>query len=134
MGQKGRNMERRVSIVFGLFLVLSLLGGFPALAQQNTIATSGAGQFVGKRATVCGIVATAVFAKRNMGQPTFLDLDRPHPHQIFTAVIWGSDRNKLRGAPETAYRGRWVCVTGLVEAYQGRPEIIVRNLAQIAVK
>lgn len=130
---KGEEMRRRVGIIFGLVLALSVVGDFPALAQENTIAASDAGQYVGQKATVCGTVASATFASRTKGQPTFLNLDQPYPRQIFTAVIWGKDRGGFGSPPETAYRGKRICVTGLVELYGGKPEIIVRNPGQITV-
>ena len=56
--------------------------------KSKTIVVLGLGQ----NATVCGIVVTATFSGRSKGQPTFLNLDQPYPCQIFTAVIWGKDR------------------------------------------
>ena len=56
--------------------------------KSKTIVVLGLGQ----KATVCGIVASATFLSRSKGQPTFLNLDQPYPRQIFTAVIWGKDR------------------------------------------
>ena len=126
-------MRRRVGIIFGVFLVLSIVGGFPSFAQQSTITASDAGQFVGKKATVCGIVASAHYAARSKGQPTFLNLDKPYPHQVFTVLIWGSDRGKFENPPE-ALSGKDICVTGLIQSYKGSPEIIVKDPSQIKVK
>jgi DNA/RNA endonuclease YhcR with UshA esterase domain len=127
-------MRRRVGIIFVLVLVLSGVEGFPAFPQENTSAASHAGKFVGQKATVCGTVASSKYASGSKRQPTFLNLGQSYPHQIFTAVIWGSDRDKFSGPPENIYRDKEICVTGLVELYRGKPEIIVRNPAQIAVK
>jgi hypothetical protein len=33
------------------------------------------------------------------GHPTFLNLDEPNPKEVFTILIWGSDRAKF-GTPE----------------------------------
>jgi hypothetical protein len=126
-------MRRRVIIIFGLFLVLSVAGGFPAFAQEKTITASDAGKFVGQKATVCGIVATTTFASKSKGQPTFLNIDKPYPHQLLTVLIWGSDRGKFEKSPETL-SGKEICVTGVIESYKGRPEIIVKDPSQITVK
>jgi hypothetical protein len=48
-----------------------------------------AGKFIGRQKTVCGAVASAHFATRSKGQPTFVNLDKPYPNQIFTVLIWG---------------------------------------------
>jgi len=124
-------MSRRAGIVLGLVLVLIVVGRFPAFAQENTITPADADKYVGQKATVCGIVASAAFASRSRGQPTFLNLDQPYPRQVFTAVIWGKDRRYFSSPPEVAYRGKRICVTGLVELYKGKPEIIVILPSQI---
>jgi hypothetical protein len=70
-----------------------------------------------------GKVASTHFAGGSKGQPTFLNLDEPYPKEIFTILIWGSDRAKF-GTPETKYRDAQVCVNGKIELYRGVPEII----------
>ena len=56
---------------------------------------------VGESASVCGIVASAKYATSTNRQPTFLNLDRPYPNQVFTAVIWGADRDQFSYSPES---------------------------------
>jgi len=60
--------------------------------------------------------------------------DTAYPNQIFTVLIWGSDRGKFEKPPETLSSGKEVCVTGMIQSYQGRPEIVVKEPAQIKVK
>lgn len=99
-------------------------------AGGKTITASEASAHIGLTATVCGYVASAKYAYRSKGQPTFLNLDEPYPRQVFTALIWGSDRPSF-GAPETTYAGRNICVTGRIKSYRGKPEIIVSSPSQI---
>jgi hypothetical protein len=54
---------------------------------------------IGDITTVCGVVASAKYGSGSRAQPTFLDLGRPYPEEIFVAVIFGSDRKKF-GKPE----------------------------------
>src|SRR5262245_38957530 len=98
-------------------------------ASPDKITPAQAKDHVGKRATVCGVVASANFAARSSGQPTFLNLDEPYPRHIFTAVIWIEDRAKF-GKPETL-KGRRVCVSGLVEDYRGKPQIVLQDADQL---
>jgi hypothetical protein len=58
------------------------------------------------------------YAAQSKSQPTFLNLDEPYPRQIFTIVIWGSDRAKF-GQPEMKYQDKSVCVTGRIKEYRG---------------
>ena len=87
---------------------------------------------VGEIATVCGTVASARYSVRTKGQPTFLNLDEPYPAQLFTILIWGSDRSKF-GTPEASLLGKRVCATGRIEGYKGKPEIVVGDPKQLTV-
>lgn len=127
-------MRSKITAVLGLALVFALLIHPTLITAQESITAADADKYVGQKATVCGIVASATFSSRSKGQPTFLNLDQPHPRQIFTAVIWGKDRRYYSSPPEIAYSGKRVCVTGLVQLYKGKPEIIVVLPSQIEYK
>lgn len=100
-------------------------------ATTEKLTAAQAKDHVGKQATVCGVVASANFAARSRRQPTFLNLDEPYPNHIFTAVIWIEDRPKF-GTPETTLKGKRVCVFGLIESYQNKPQIVLRDAKQLA--
>jgi micrococcal nuclease len=118
-----------VLLVFGFLIWAS-----GSVAQQESINPIDAPKYIGMEKTVCGTVASATHAIRTKGRPTFLNLDQPYPNQIFTVVIWGSDRNKFKSPPETSFRGKRICVNGIIEDYRGKPEIVVRSPDQITVK
>jgi DNA/RNA endonuclease YhcR with UshA esterase domain len=117
-------MKRFLSILFALLV-------FPAFAQS--ISPYDAQKHIGESSTVCGTVASAKYAEASRRQPTFLNLGASYPHEPFTAVIWGSDRPKWKEPPEIAYRMKQICVTGLVQLYKGKPEIIVHGPEQITL-
>ena len=87
---------------------------------------------VGENVTVCGVVASAYYAARSKSQPTSLELDKPYPNQVFTAVIFGKDRPKF-GTPETTLLGKHVCVTGNIRIYRGKPRVILDDPRQLSV-
>jgi hypothetical protein len=122
-------MRRAVFLLISFVLFLSAL----QLLAQNTYTPEQAKSHIGERATVCGVVASAHFAASSKGQPTFLNLDKPYPNQIFTVLIWGSDRAKF-GAPEKDFVKKSICVTGTIQEFRGAPEIVARSQSQIAVK
>jgi hypothetical protein len=101
--------------------------------QTNRITSRQAKDHVGEVQTVCGNVASTHYAARSKGQPTFLNLDEPYPNEIFTILIWGSDRAKF-GTPESKYQDAHVCVTGKITSYRGTPEIVATEPGQIAVQ
>lgn len=78
-------------------------------------------------------VVSTHFAERSRSRPTFLNLDEPYPKQIFTIVIWGSDRAKF-GDPVAKYRDKKVCVTGKITSYRGAPEIAAYSPSQIEIQ
>ena len=93
-----------------------------ALAESPLTAQQAA-EHIGEAATVCGLVVSANYATKSKGQPTLLNLDQPYPNEVFTVMIWGSDRPKF-GAPEKTFMGKRVCATGDIMQYKGKPEII----------
>ncbi|MGA8222528.1 MAG: hypothetical protein WB780_12810 [Candidatus Acidiferrales bacterium] len=105
----------------------------PVHAQGKKITATEAKSHVGETAMVCGKVASTRYAERSKGQPTFLNLDEPYPNQIFTILIWGSDRPKF-GEPEKKYRESRVCVTGKITSHRGTPEIAVSDPAEIEIQ
>ena len=102
-------------------------------ADSPNISPAAAINYVGQMATVCGVVASANYAQQVKRQPTFLNLDKPYPNHIFTALIWGSNRAAFSYAPESLM-GRKICVTGQVELYRGKAEIIVSGPEQIQLR
>jgi hypothetical protein len=123
-------MNRKSKVLILSVLILSLTAS--AFAQE-TVSAVDAAKFIGQQKTVCGTVASVHQAVRSKGQPTFLNLDKPYPHQVFTVLILGSDRGKFEKPPETL-SGKEICVTGMIQSYRGIPEIIVRDTSQIKVK
>jgi hypothetical protein len=103
------------------------------LAAQNTYTSEQAKNHIGENATVCGVVASTHFAASSRGEPTFLNLDKRYPNQIFTILIWGSYRAKF-GAPEREYANKSICVTGAIEEYRGAAEIIAHDPSQIKMQ
>ena len=118
------------AILLFLALFIAAFTSSSANSAGNSISPAEAKNFIGKTATVCGKVASANYATRSRKQPTFLNLDETFPRHVFTAVIWGDDRSKF-GEPEKDLKGKKVCVTGLIEEYQGKPEMILRSKNQL---
>ena len=90
-------------------------------------------EFIGKEATVCGVVDGTRFAENAEGQPTFLFMAGNFPAHQFSARIWGRDRAEFDPPPDQLV-GKVVCVTGEIRTANGRPEIVVRNKRNLSVK
>ena len=102
---------------------------YQAIAADS-IAPADAINHVGQRARVCGKVVSSKYAQSSRRSPTFLNLDRPYPNHVFTAVIWGDARPRFKSAPELL-QGHSICVTGAIMLYKGRAEMEISDPAQI---
>jgi micrococcal nuclease len=120
----------RTKLVLSLLLVATL--GSSARGA-SWLAAQDAADHIGETTKVCGTVASTNYAIKSKGQPTYLNLDRPYPNQVFTILIWGSDRPKF-GTPETTLMGKKVCATGTIKEYRGKPEIIATDPKQITMQ
>lgn len=109
-------------------------GGPPVDADLPGYEAAEAADHVGEVARVCGTVASASWAREVGGRPTFLNLGRPYPDQLFTVVIWGEDRERFDAPPERRWAGRRVCVAGRITTHEGTPRIVVRRPAQIGAR
>jgi DNA/RNA endonuclease YhcR with UshA esterase domain len=113
--------------------MIAVLLVWAAATRAATFDPDQAGSHVSENATVCGVVASATYAPGSRSQPTFLNLGKPYPNQLFTAVIFGSDRPKF-GTPETFLLEKRICVTGVIKVFRGKPEIILTDPKQLNEK
>jgi DNA/RNA endonuclease YhcR with UshA esterase domain len=116
-----------------VFTAVQIAWSATSAEAASTLTAAQAKSHIGESATVCGKVVSTKFSERSKGEPTFLNLDEPYPDQVFTVLIWGSDRGQF-GAPEKTYAGQAICVTGMIKEFRGKAEIIVHEPAQISKK
>jgi hypothetical protein len=122
------------SLTLTATLTICVLGSsVTGLCQGKRLTTAEAIDHIGEKATVCGKVASTRYAATTRGRPTFLNLDKPYPSQVFTVLIWGENRAKF-GAPEDKYRGKQICVTGTITEYRKAPELVVSDPQRIEVQ
>jgi hypothetical protein len=94
----------------------------------SCVAFTDAVSLLEKSGCVTGLVLR-VYTSR--GRNTFLDFCPDYRSCPFTSVIFASDRSKFGDL--NALTGRQVEIHGLVESYEGRAEIIIRDPQQISV-
>jgi hypothetical protein len=111
--------------------ILSVCIVFPVVARAASLRPEEAADHVGETTTVCGMVASATYLPLAPQSPTFLDLGKPFPNQIFSAIIFGADRPKF-GTPETSMRDNSICVRGTIFLYQGKPKMILHDPKQLS--
>jgi len=115
------------------FLILSTL---PCLltCSQTQIKLDEVKDHIGDSVTVCGKVYSARFVSDATNQPTFLNLGAAYPNQLLTVVIWGDVRKQFKVYPEDTFIQKEVCITGKIELYKDKPQIVIKQNTQILCK
>jgi len=101
---------------------------WPNGPRDDVIVWTDAADFVGAEMIVEGTVVRT----HNSGKVVFLNFAEDH-REAFSVAIFPDDWSKFPGPPETLFDGRRIRVQGLIEEYQGAPEIVVRDPWQIEV-
>jgi hypothetical protein len=121
-----------------LLVGLALLSAAPLQASpearcRSAVSWQNAGDVVDMVAEVKGPVASARYARKKSGRPTYLDLGLPHPDpRRVTVLVMGKNRGAF-GRPELRYRDRQICAIGRVQRVGGVLQIEVTTPSQIRV-
>src|SRR5260221_2764602 len=94
---------------------------------SRSISSSEAARHVGERCTVERYVATIHTTGRGT---VYLNFDNAYPRQTFTAV---SLHGELSVGELRQFAQHTVRVSGTVEDYKGKPEIVLHSLSQLSV-
>ncbi|HOC56961.1 MAG TPA: hypothetical protein PKI20_15195 [Verrucomicrobiota bacterium] len=113
-----------------LFLALCLTAASRSLADTTnapalTIGAAQAGEYIGKQATVTGVVAQ-VSVRPGI---TFLNFDRKYPSNTFAAIVRNRNTNGFENLP--ALKGKAVAVSGKVVDYNGKAEMELTRKSQL---
>ena len=115
--------------------VVNLIACFFIIANysfgQQEIKINELKQHVGDSVKVCTKVFSARYLEDAKGSPTFLNAGGKYPNSPLTIVIRGDERQNFDNAPEKFYPGKAVCVTGKIELYKDKPQIVVTSKSQI---
>lgn len=100
---------------------------------KGKINTTQARDFIGKDACVCGKVVSTKYNENGKTNPTYINLDKKYPDQVFTLMIFGKDRENFSYKPEEFLQGKTICIKGKVAEYKGTPQIIANKEKQIEI-
>ena len=65
------------------------------------------------------------------GQPTLINLGAAYPNQLLTVVIWEDLRKQFDKTPEELFKDKEICITGKIELYRDKPQIVIRSKEQV---
>jgi DNA/RNA endonuclease YhcR with UshA esterase domain len=120
---KSEGLAMKVSAVAALLILAST----PAFAA--TVTPKEAANHIGENVTVEGVAYTHV---ARSGSAAFLDLGGRYPNHDFAAVIFRSRMGAFGDI--SRYEGKVVDVTGRVQEYDGKPEIVLIDTSQLRLK
>ncbi len=109
------------------FIAAITLLSAPGLLAQNIIPAKNAAKYFGHKIKVCD----KVYSSSNTSDGTLLYLGEEYPKQLLTLIIKTADLSKFKGHPDIDFKGKDICITGVVVAAKGKPEIIVTDPKQI---
>jgi DNA/RNA endonuclease YhcR with UshA esterase domain len=114
-------------------LCFLLLLAFSAAKAQKSIQLEEVKDHVGDSITVSGRVYGIKYLEQAKGAPTLLNLGAAFPNQLLTVVIFGEDRKRLALEPEKQFADAQVLVTGKLELFKGKPQIVITDKSQITI-
>jgi len=117
----------RTLFVAAGFAFAAISAALPGQAQ--TIGPSETKAHVGQPVTVEAAITDAHTAGSGV---TFIDMGDEFPDNNFVAVIFADDATKFPNA--SSLEGKTVTITGTVQMYQGKPEIILKSASQLKTK
>jgi hypothetical protein len=102
------------------------------LVDIENIDLAKAAEYEGKLVSICAkVFSTKVLNSNGM---TFLNVGGAYPNSPLTIVIYSDSRGNFNFKPEDFYKGKDICVKGIIKIYKGKPEIIVNTEHDIQVK
>lgn len=120
--------SRAALISFFIVLLIFSVGGAALAAEPLTIPAKNAGSYVGRTVRVRGKVIEVSKSQKAI----FMNFGKDW-RKDFTAVIFKGNFKDFEaaGVNPMNYKGRIVVISGVVQKYKGRPEIIVMTPSQI---
>jgi hypothetical protein len=124
--------QTKMYLMKKLFTLLAFIGAVQFCAAQ-TLTPEEAAKHVGDNVKVCGKIYGGRFFETSNNSPTLLNMGAAYPNSPITIMLSLDVRNKLGYTPEQELKEKNVCVSGKVELFKGKPEIVVTDAAQLEV-
>ena len=104
----------------------------PLLQQPENVSSVIAWQDAADHYEEYATVKGKIVATHNSGKACFLNFHPDYKHN-FTAVIFSEAFSSFPDNPENYYLEKQVLVTGTIQKYKGKPEIILEDASQIEI-
>ena len=113
-------MKLKISLILFSLIIISAQS-----YSQDTVSSKDAKNFVGKEVILTGPVASVFVSNKGT---VLINFDEVHPNATFVGVI----KNASSGIDySNIKKGVKLTISGKIEEYNGKPEIIIKDQAQI---
>lgn len=99
-------------------------------AAQTKMPVDSVSKHIGDSVTVCA----EVYGIKSLEKLTFINLGSAHPNAPLTVVIFAKDLAAFNGSPELLYGNKKICVSGRLETFKGKTQLVITKPEQIAVQ
>lgn len=114
-------------------LIAALFLSFSCFAQTE-IKLADLNNHIGDSVKLKAKIYGSKYLSNAKGAPTFINLGAAYPNQLLTVVIWQDVREKLSYNPtDEKYIGGMAHVTGRLELFKGKPQIVITNPDQLKI-
>lgn len=114
-------------------LVMAIWAGQERSSAQCLVPADSVLTKVGEYCTVAGKVVSVFQSSKSDAKPVYLNFEKPYPNQVFEVVIFSGDVRNFSKHPKELYEGKEVKVSGVIELYKNRPQIVVKNPKAIEI-
>ena len=102
---------------------------FVGIVNGQVVPLDSVGNHVGALTTVCDSVWSTFVSKSGT---VYLNFGGSFPKNTFSAVIFSKDTSKFQEyRPVEFLKHKKVCITGMIDIYKGKPQIIVKGPNQV---
>jgi len=111
-----------------ILIAILCLTAFSSYAQTE-IKVDEAKNHVGENVKICTKIYGGIFLQKDT--LTLLNAGAYYPDAPLTIVIRAEARKEFKNDPVEYYKGAEVCVTGKIELFKDKPQIVITNKDQI---
>ncbi|MGN6530547.1 MAG: hypothetical protein ACTHK0_02180 [Ginsengibacter sp.] len=116
-------MKKVILIVFAVFI-------YSISFCQQKVSIDSVSKFIGDTITVC----SKVYGVKVLENETFVNLGARYPESPLALVIFTKDISNFNGTIESLYADKSICVTGVIELYKDKPEMIISSPTQLVIQ
>jgi hypothetical protein len=114
---------KKCLIVLVLFFITN------SLFAQTKISVDSSGAYIGKLVTTC----SQVFGIKATDKVVLINLGAAYPASPLTIAIQAKDFANFTTPPAELYANKKLCVTGTIELFKGKAEIVVTKPEEITI-